>query len=85
MKTITIRQLHDATGKWVRRAAALGELQVTERGQVVAKLMPATARPAVPFFARRNLLPSYRTAQRYLRGGVDSTQTISDDRDHAVS
>jgi len=33
MKTITIRELHHATGRWVRRAVA-GEVYVTERGRV---------------------------------------------------
>jgi hypothetical protein len=41
MKAISIRELHATTGKWVRRATALGELHVTERGRVVAKLVPA--------------------------------------------
>jgi antitoxin (DNA-binding transcriptional repressor) of toxin-antitoxin stability system len=38
MKSITLRELHEATGKWVRRAAALGALQVTERGRPVARI-----------------------------------------------
>jgi antitoxin (DNA-binding transcriptional repressor) of toxin-antitoxin stability system len=36
MKTITIRELHQATGRWVRRASA-GEVYVTERGRLVAQ------------------------------------------------
>jgi amidase len=38
MKSITIRQLHDETGRWVRRAAVLGELHVTERGSSFREL-----------------------------------------------
>lgn len=79
MKTITIRQLHDETGKWVRRAAALGELQVTERGRPVAKLVPATPVPTIPYFARRKLLPAFKAAR--LSGGSDSTAGISQERD----
>ena len=84
MKTITIRELHDATGKWVRRTHALGELHVTDHGRVLAKLVPATALPAKPYFARRKLLPAYRSAQPFLKGGTDSTRTIADDRDRTV-
>lgn len=82
MTTITIRQLHDATGRWVRKAADLGELQVTERGRVVAKLLPASARAATPYFAGRKLLPAYRAAK--LKGGRDSTAGISDERDAPI-
>lgn len=85
MRTITIRQLHDATGRWVRRAAALGELQVTERGKVVAKIVPAAVRPEHPYFGQRKVLAVFRTAQPFLRGGIDSTRTISEDRDSGVS
>ena len=79
MKSITIRQLHDETGRWVRRAAALGELPVTERGRIVAKLVPATDAPALPYFARRKLLPAFRAAR--LAGGTDATTMVSRERD----
>lgn len=85
MRTITIRQLHDATGKWVRRAATLGELKVTERGQVVAKLVPAAALPARPYFGQRKFLPAYRRARPHLKGGADSTGGISEDRERVIS
>jgi len=84
MKVITIRELHAATGKWVRRATALGELHVTERGRVVAKLLPAAPLPAEPHFARRKLTRAFRVAQRFMTGGTDATTAISDERDHAV-
>jgi antitoxin (DNA-binding transcriptional repressor) of toxin-antitoxin stability system len=79
MKTITIRQLHDETGRWVRRAAELGELTVTERGRSVARLVPATTVPARPYFARRKLLPAFRAAR--LTGGTDATAVVSQERD----
>ncbi len=84
MKAITIRELHAATGKWVRRATTLGELRVTDRGRVVAKLVPAAPPPAKPFFAQRKLTRAYRTAQKFLTGGTDATATISSERDHVV-
>lgn len=79
MKSISIRQLHDETGRWVRRAAALGELQVTERGRPVAKLVPVATSPATPYFSRRILLPAFKAAK--LSGGTDSTAGISAERD----
>ena len=84
MKTITIRELHDATGKWVRRARTLGGLQVTDHGRVLAKLVPATALPARPYFARRKLLAAFRSAQPFLKGGTDSTRIVSEDRNQIV-
>jgi antitoxin (DNA-binding transcriptional repressor) of toxin-antitoxin stability system len=53
MKTITIRELHQATGRWVRRASA-GEIHVTERGRLIAKIVAATPLPSKPFFANPN-------------------------------
>jgi len=50
MTSITIRQLHEQTGRWVRQAAALGELHVTDRGRPVARLVPATVAVATPYF-----------------------------------
>lgn len=79
MKAITIRQLHDETGRWIRQAVAQGELNVTERGKVVAKLVPASAPPAVPYFSVRKLLPAFRSAK--LSGGMDSTKGVSMERD----
>ncbi len=79
MKTITIRQLHDETGRWVRKAAAVGGVQVTERGRPVARLVPATAAPLTPYFSRRKLLPAFRATQS--AGRTDSTAGISAERD----
>jgi antitoxin (DNA-binding transcriptional repressor) of toxin-antitoxin stability system len=84
MKTITIRELHSATGKWVRQAKVLGEVQVTERGRIIAKIVPATAVPERPYFSRRKLTRAFRTANPRLSGGTDSTQIIAEDRDRAI-
>ncbi|MDO8539876.1 MAG: hypothetical protein Q7S40_05495 [Opitutaceae bacterium] len=85
MKTITIRELHAATGKWVRQATLSGEVHVTERGRIVAKLVPATAPPATPYFSRRKLTPAFRRHTRFFCGGKDATALVSEDRDRAVS
>ena len=40
MKTISIRELHLDTGRWVRHAASRGPIVVTDRGRRVASLQP---------------------------------------------
>jgi len=83
MKTITIRELHQATGRWVRRASA-GEVYVTERGRVLAKIVPARPLPAKPFFADPKFTRAFLAQRKYLRGGTDSTDIISEERDRQV-
>src|SRR3954463_13130768 len=43
MKTISIRELHLNTGRWVRHAASRGPIVVTDRGRRVAALQPFDA------------------------------------------
>lgn len=43
MKTISIRELHLETGRWVRHAASRGAVAVTDRGRRVAALQPFDA------------------------------------------
>jgi antitoxin (DNA-binding transcriptional repressor) of toxin-antitoxin stability system len=43
MKSITIRELHLKTGRWVRHAASRGPIAVTDRGRLVAALQPFDA------------------------------------------
>ena len=83
MKVISIRELHERTGRWVRKAGHFGEIQVTDRGQTVARLVAHVSEPAVPYFARRTTTPAFRKlmASGKLRGGTDSTRIISEDRD----
>jgi antitoxin (DNA-binding transcriptional repressor) of toxin-antitoxin stability system len=84
MKTITIRELHHNTGEWLRKAAKIGEIHVTERGKTIARILPQAPTPEVPYFARRKLNPKFRRIMHRLRGGTDSTQIISDDRDRPI-
>jgi antitoxin (DNA-binding transcriptional repressor) of toxin-antitoxin stability system len=83
MKAISLRELHERTGEWVRKVGQLGEIQVTDRGQPIAKIVPQTREPEVPYFARRKLTPAFRKlmASGKLRGGTDSTTVVSEDRD----
>jgi antitoxin (DNA-binding transcriptional repressor) of toxin-antitoxin stability system len=83
MKTITIRELHQATGRWVRRASA-GEIHVTERGRLIAKIVAATPLPAKPFFANPRFTRAFIAQRKHLRGGTDSTLTISEERERDV-
>jgi antitoxin (DNA-binding transcriptional repressor) of toxin-antitoxin stability system len=83
MKTITIRELHQSTGRWVRQAQA-GEVYVTERGQLIAKIVPASPTPAQPFFANPPYTRAFLRERGRLRGGTDSTEAVSEDRDRAI-
>jgi antitoxin (DNA-binding transcriptional repressor) of toxin-antitoxin stability system len=87
MKKISIRQLHDKTGEWVRLAAKHGAILVTDRGKTVAKIMPEAGPQDTPYFSRRVVTPSFRSLMDggKLRGGADSTHTISEDRERSVS
>jgi antitoxin (DNA-binding transcriptional repressor) of toxin-antitoxin stability system len=74
MKTISIRELHTRTGHYVRQAAT-EPITVTDRGQTIAIIRPATAAHLTgkPFPKRdRSTLPFIN---------VDSGLLISEDRD----
>jgi antitoxin (DNA-binding transcriptional repressor) of toxin-antitoxin stability system len=58
MKTISIRELHLKTGRWVRHAASRGPIVVTDRGRRVASLQPFDAA------VTRRPLPNRETAIR---------------------
>lgn len=79
MKTISIRELHTRTGHYVRRAAT-EPITVTDRGEIVARLVPVSE-PAGVTFADRQLRPGFKR----MRGGplidMDSGRLISEDRD----
>ena len=74
MKTISIKELHAATGRWVR-AAAKQTIIVTDRGEKIATLQCHVEEEAPrPVFTGRDWskLPS---------SPVDSTAFISEERD----
>ena len=81
MKTISIRELHERTGAWVRRAAELGSITVTERGRPIARL-EAVEGPSRqnPFLARKPR-PGYNRLMGKLTGGTDSVTMMSEDRE----
>ncbi|MBM4247264.1 MAG: type II toxin-antitoxin system prevent-host-death family antitoxin [Deltaproteobacteria bacterium] len=81
MKTISIKELHERTGEWLRRVRVEGEVVVTERGTPVARMLPPAKAPAASPFARRKLLRGVaRVIERPL-GGPDSAEVIASMRD----
>ena len=81
MKTISIRELHEKTGDWVRRSVTLGTITVTDHGKVIAQIVPAAANTAINPFAARKLRKGYVRLLGKLKGGTDSTQLVSEERD----
>lgn len=74
MKTISIKQLHAETGRWVR-AAKNQTIIVTDHGEKIATLQPhAKAASPAPVFTLKNR--GFRP-----KVAVDSTRYISEDRD----
>jgi len=83
MRTVTIRELHSRTGELVRQAGRVGEVQVTDRGRVIARILPETGRTTVPYFSRRRVSSAFRRLDESGRiaRGTDSTVAISEDRE----
>ena len=83
MKTISLRELHNETGKWVRSVKDEEEIIVTDRGQPIARLRPLGSKPKMKIdWRRRDFVPGYAG---YLRSGkltskIDSSVGISEDR-----
>jgi antitoxin (DNA-binding transcriptional repressor) of toxin-antitoxin stability system len=75
VKTISIKQLHAETGRWVR-AAKKQTIVVTDRGEEIAELRPL----ATPTQPRAVLDPVQRLAWMPV-SKADSTVFISEDRD----
>jgi len=87
MKTISIRELHEKTGAWVRQSAHYGEIEITDHGRTVARIVPQVREPEAPYFARRKFTPSFKKLMESgkLQGGTDSTTMISEDRDRPIT
>lgn len=85
MKSISIRELHEKTGRYVRKVSEVGEIYITDHGKRVAKIVPEQEIPEVPYFARRKLTPKFKAIMHKLKGGTDSTILISEDREDRYS
>ncbi len=86
MKTITIRELHARTGRLVREVGKHGQILVTDRGRTVAKLVPESGEPRIPYFARRKTTAAFSKLDASGRTGrgTDSTIALSEDREDRV-
>lgn len=80
MPAISIQELHEDTDVWVRKAAQEPVI-LTDKGQVVAKIVPVSPQPKGNPFLTRELLPGFAELQAKLSGGTDSAQIISEMRD----
>jgi prevent-host-death family protein len=83
MKTISLRELHNNTGEWIRKVAEEEEIIVTDRGTAVATVQPYKKPAARKYtWANRPLRPGYAAAMKAgkLKTGGDSTFYISQDR-----
>jgi prevent-host-death family protein len=81
MKTISIKELHERTGEWLRRVRVEGELIVTERGTPIARMLPPAPPAARSPLAKRRLLRGVARLIHRPVGGPDSAEVISDMRD----
>lgn len=83
MKTISLRELHERTWAWVRKAVELGSIVVTERGKPPVRLEAVVdVKPTNPFQVRR-LRPGYARLRGKLGRGTDSAAIVSEDREPA--
>ena len=89
MKTISIRELHARTGKWVRHAAGQGQILVADNGRTVVRMVPEIAPPQPPYFARRRFInprmKQWIETGQAGHGGTDVTRSISEDREDRAS
>jgi prevent-host-death family protein len=81
MKAISIRELHERTGSWVRKAAEVGPIVVTERGRPVVRLEPIEGRGRENPFLARELRPGYKRLMGRLTKGTDSITIVSEGRE----
>lgn len=81
MKSVSIRELHEKTGEWVRLAETHEEIIITDRGRPVASLAPYRRPVKANQFTARKILPAYAKLRGKLSGGPESGALISEDRD----
>ncbi|CAN5535459.1 hypothetical protein BH20VER3_BH20VER3_11630 [soil metagenome] len=81
MKRVSIRELHEKTGEWVRLAETHEQIIITDRGQPVASLAPYRQPVKQNRFHARKLLPAYAKLRGKLSTGTEIGKLISKDRD----
>lgn len=82
MKTVSIRELHNRTGEIVRMAARHAEIRITDNGRVIARIVPQTQAPAIPYFSQRQPTAAFKKLDESGKTGrgTDSTAIISEER-----
>jgi antitoxin (DNA-binding transcriptional repressor) of toxin-antitoxin stability system len=83
MKTISIKELHERTGAWVRKAVELGVITVTDRGRPLVRLEAVPDAKTVNPFRARRIRPGYARLKGKLGRGTNSTTIVSEDRERA--
>lgn len=83
MKMISIRELHEETEAWVRRAEDHEQIIITDRGRSVASLAPYRRPAKANRFSDRKILSAYGKLMGRLSRGTDSGTLVSEDRDSA--
>jgi len=85
MKTVTIEELDDKTGQWLRQAVRHEQVIVTDHGRPIAEVSAYPGQGVTPGggrgFRNRALLPEYEAIMNRPVGGTDSTEIIGQDRE----
>jgi len=81
MKTISIKELHERTGHWLRSVDEEEELIITERGRPIARMLPPVAAPKENPLLRRKWVPGAAKLVNRPLPGPSSTEIIRDARD----
>ena len=77
MRTISIRELHMETGKWIRSAARDQKIVGTERGHPIATIRPYSMDDVSTPFSRRRETDEFKNLEKV---DSDSAMFVSDDR-----
>ncbi len=81
MKTLTIEELDEQTGRWLREVGQHDQVIVTDQGHPLVSILSARPAGGKAGFGNRVLLAEYRNQMGRLGGGTDSTVIIAEDRD----
>lgn len=80
MVRISIRELHNKTGKWIRSAARDQKIVVTERGHPIATIGPFSPNEMGTPFSKRREISAFSNLPKV---NGDSSHFISDDRNRS--
>lgn len=81
MTSISIKQLHDQTGHWLRRVSEEHEVIVTQHGKPIARMLPPAPSVAGNPFLKRKLVPGVARLLIRPQTGPDSADIVSEGRE----